>query len=88
MGLTIYLTRVGGYWLASRVTFNKYIEAWLGYLPGCILISIVAPSLLTAKPLEWLAAVLTIFMMWRSNNLLLAMVVGIGTVAVGRLLLQ
>ena len=88
MALAIYVTRISGYWLASRVTFNKYVEAWLGYLPGCILISIVAPSLLTAKPLEWLAAALIIIMMWRSNNLLLAMVVGIGTVAVGRTLLH
>ena len=87
MGVAVYLTRIGGFWLASRIQFNKYVESWLGYLPGCILISIVAPSVLQAKPLEWLAALLTIVLMWRTNNLLVAMVVGIGTVAVGRLMM-
>ena len=85
MGGAIYLTRISGYWLAGRVEINRRVEAWLNYLPGCILISLVAPFFLHADWLEFIAGALTVILMWRTRNVLVAMVVGIAFVAIGRL---
>jgi uncharacterized membrane protein len=86
MGAATYLTRMMGYWLAGRFRVNKALEIWLGYLPGCILISLVAPFVLNASWLEYLAAGLTAFLMWRTHSILLSMVAGLGLVALGRFL--
>lgn len=85
MGFAIYLTRIGGYWLAGRMRMNHRVEAWLNYLPGCIIISIIAPEFLHAKPTEIAASLVTIILMRLTNNLLVAMVAGIAVVAVTRL---
>lgn len=85
IGLATYLTRAMGYWLAGRFRLNKVLELWLAYLPGCILVSLVAPFVLVASWVELFAAVATGLFMWRTNSLLLSMVVGIGLVAMGRL---
>ncbi len=54
MGAVIYATRAGGLWLASRVEISGRLEAWLGFLPGAILVSIVAPTVLTSgRPKPW-----------------------------------
>ena len=87
MGLAVYITRIGGYWLAGRVRINNVIKAWLEYLPGCIIMSIVAPFVLKGDWLEMISAGVTILVMWLSESLLLSMVAGIAIVAVGRLFL-
>lgn len=87
MGLVVYTTRISGYWLAGRLQINNRIKAWLEYLPGCILISIVAPFVLTGDILQIIGASATIAVMYFSRNLLLSMIAGIGIVAAARLLL-
>ncbi len=82
MGLVVYLIRIAGYWVAGRITISKKIEIWLGYLPGCILMALVAPAILSASFSEMLGAVVTAVAMWRSRSLLISMVAGIGTVAI------
>jgi uncharacterized membrane protein len=86
MACVVYVCRCGGYWLAGRVTFSDRLRNWLGYLPGCIMISIVAPLLRTASMLEWLGAVVTIGVMLKIDNLLIAMSSGMAIVALFRLL--
>ncbi len=87
MGIVIYLTRIAGYWLAGRMKMNAVVETWLRYLPGCILISIVAPFALKADWQEAIGALIVIISMWRTKSLLLAMIFGIGFVAISRALL-
>lgn len=84
MALSVYSTRMLGYWLAGRFRFNHIIKTWLGYLPGCILMAIVGPTLITSSPIEYLAAGVVVLFMWRFNNLLLAMLVGIAIVVIYR----
>lgn len=88
MGAVIYATRAGGLWLASRVEISGRLEAWLGYLPGAILVSIVAPTVLTSGPAEALAALAVVLVAARSGSLLLAMTTGVGAVLVLRALLD
>lgn len=72
-----YLTRVGGYWLVGRVTLSPRVEAGLRALPGAVLVSLVAPTVLATGGAEALAALATVVVAARAKNLLVAMVVGV-----------
>ncbi len=87
MALVTYLTRIGGVWLMSRMTLSARLEAWLGYLPGCILVALVAPTALSTGFAETGAALITLFVAARTRNMLLSMLVGVGAVLLLRLLL-
>jgi len=84
MGAVIYATRAGGLWLASRVEISGRLEAWLGFLPGAILVSIVAPTVLTSGLAEALAALAVVLVALRSGSLLGAMATGVVAVVVLR----
>ncbi len=87
MALATYATRAGGLWLASRLVLSERMEAWLGYIPGAILVSLVAPTVLTGGLAETLAAVAVILVALRTGSLPVAMVAGVGAVLVLRALL-
>ncbi len=88
MALATYATRAGGLWLASRLTLSGRVEAWLGYIPGAILVSLVAPTVLTGGLPETLAAAAVILVALRTGSLPVAMVTGVGAVLVLRTLLE
>ena len=87
MALATYATRAGGLWLASRLTLSERVEAWLDYIPGAILVSLVAPTVLTGGLAETLAAVAVILVALRTGSLPVAMVTGVCAVLVLRALL-
>ena len=87
MAIATYATRSGGLWLASHLTLTERVEAWLGYIPGAILVSLVAPTVLTGGLAETLAAVAVILVALRTGSLPVAMVAGVGAVLVLRALL-
>lgn len=80
MALATYATRAGGLWLASRLGLSGRVEAWLGYIPGAILVSLVAPAVLASGLAEALAALAVVLVALRTRSLPLAMVVGVGAV--------
>jgi len=86
MALVTYACRAGGYWLMGRVTMSPRVEAGLTYLPGAVLISLVAPAMAREGVPGVCAVVVTAVLMRLSNNLLVAMVGGIFTVWLVRLL--
>ncbi len=77
MALVTYATRAGGLWVMGRVAASPRIEAWLSHIPGAVLISIVAPDILTGGIAGMIAVIAVILMAARTRNLLLAMVVGV-----------
>lgn len=87
MGVAIYATRAGGLWLANRVEISGRLEAWLNYLPGAILVSIVAPVVLTAGLAEALAALAVVLVAARTGSLLGAMATGVVAVVALRAVL-
>jgi uncharacterized membrane protein len=87
MALATYATRSGGLWLASRLALSGRMEVWLGYIPGAILVSLVAPTVLTGGLAETLAAVAVVLVALRTGSLPVAMVAGVGAVLVLRALL-
>jgi uncharacterized membrane protein len=80
MAIATYATRSGGLWLASRLALSERMEAWLGYIPGAILVSLVAPTVLTGGLAETLAAVAVILVALHTGSLPVAMVAGVGAV--------
>jgi uncharacterized membrane protein len=86
MALATYATRAGGLWLASRLALSERAEAWLDYIPGAILVSIVAPVVLAGGIAEALAALAVILVAWRTGSLPIAMVTGVCAVLLLRAL--
>lgn len=80
MAAVTYACRAGGYWLMGRVTMSPRIEAGLQYLPGAVLISLVAPAMAEEGIPGVCAVVATAIAIRLTNNLLVAMVAGVGTV--------
>jgi len=87
MAIATYATRSGGLWLASRLALSERTEAWLGFIPGAILVSLVAPTVLTGGLAETLAAIAVILVALRTGSLPVAMVAGVGAVLVLRAVL-
>lgn len=87
MALVTYLTRIGGLWLMSHVSLSERLKAWLEYLPGTILVAIVAPAVLGAGLAEVGAALATLLVAIRTRNVLLSMLIGVGVVLALRKLL-
>ena len=88
MALVTYATRAGGLWLTSRLTLSDRMEAWLGYIPGAILVSLVAPTVLASGLAEALAALAVVLVALRTGSLPVAMVTGVGAVLVLRALVS
>jgi len=86
MALATYSTRAGGLWLASRFDLSERAGAWLDQIPGAILVSLVAPTVLTGGPAEALAALAVVIVSLRTGSLPAAMVTGVGTVLMLRVL--
>ena len=80
MALVTYVTRMSGLWLMSHVTLSTPMKAWLGYLPGTVIVAIIAPTVFSTGLAEAGAAVATVLVMARTRNVLLAMIVGVGVV--------
>ncbi len=84
MALVTYATRAGGLWLASRLNLSERAEAWLEQLPGAILVSLVAPAVLTSGIPGALAALAVVMVALRTGSLPAAMVTGVATIVVLR----
>ncbi len=85
MALVTYATRAGGLLLMRRVSLSPTIERWLRYVPGAVLVALVAPTIAQGGPATLLATVATIVVAARSKSLVLAMVAGVGVVWLLRL---
>lgn len=86
MAVATYATRAGGLWLASRLELSGRVEAWLDYIPGAILVSIVAPVVLASGLAEALAALAVVLVASRTGSLPVAMVTGVCALLVLRTL--
>jgi uncharacterized membrane protein len=84
MAVATYATRAGGLWLANRLDLSERAEAWLEQLPGAILVSLVAPAILTNGLAGALAAVAVVIIASRTGSLPAAMVNGVLAIVVLR----
>jgi uncharacterized membrane protein len=86
MALATYGCRLLGFVLMSRVRITPAIERALGALPGCIVVATVVPIAWRSGPDAILGLAAGILVMWRFKNELVALVVGMATVAAARAL--
>lgn len=88
------LPRVLPITVLSKVKLNKKVEEFLTYIPISVLAALIAVELLTANnkisiegnSLELLAAIPTVLIAIKKNNLLLTVIVGIVSIALLRFL--
>jgi uncharacterized membrane protein len=88
MALVTYAARAGGFWLMGLVTPSPRVEAWLRQIPGAVLVAIIAPTVLASSLAETLAALATVLVAISTKNVLIAMLMGVATVALLRLILK
>lgn len=84
MALVTYLTRASGLFLMERVTFSPRFRAWLNCLPGTVLVSMVAPPVLSGSLAEAGAGLATALVALRTKSILPAMLAGIVAVLILR----
>jgi uncharacterized membrane protein len=65
MGAVTYGTRVGGFLLLRNRHLSPRTLAVLEAVPGCVLISVIAPRFVADKPAELLALAITLLAAWR-----------------------
>jgi len=81
MAAATFLTRAGGYLLFRAFTLPPLMRDMLGYIPGTLFVSYVAPALATGGLQQWVGALATVAVMLATRNLALA-ILG-GTAAAG-----
>lgn len=84
MAIVTSATRIGGFWLMNHSKSLKSLERILRHTPGSILAAIVAPAALLNGFDDAIAGAVVALVMIRSQNLLLSMCAGIGTVLIFR----
>jgi uncharacterized membrane protein len=87
MAAATYLTKAGWLWLLPRIGVSERIEAALEVLPGAIVVAVLGPELAAGGPPEWLAGSVVAVVAWRTENIFLALVTGVGAVVAFRAVL-
>ena len=82
--LVTYAFRFGGLLLSERTHKPAGFRAFMEALPGTILLSLVAPDILSSGLWGWIAAVIAGLCAYKTGNLFLSMGLGIGLMAVQR----
>lgn len=82
MALTTYLTRIVGYLALRNRTLSPRMQAVLEQVPGCVLISVIAPSFVSDQPANLLGLVITLM---AATRLSILPTVTIGIVSTGLL---
>lgn len=84
MAAVTVVAKLGGLWVLSRFEMSDRLEAGVSVLPGAIVVALLGPELVSGGPAEWSAAAVTGVVMWRTENILLALVAGVGAIVVFR----
>jgi len=65
MGVVTYCTRLGGFLLLRNRSLSPRALAVVEAVPGCVLISVIAPRFVSDKPVELLALAVALLAAWR-----------------------
>lgn len=82
MATSTYLTRILGYVVLRNRTLSPRMRAVLENVPGCVLISVIAPAFVSDNPANLLALAITLL---ASTRLSILPTVMIGIVSTGLL---
>ena len=83
MALSTYITRILGYLVLRNRSLSPRMLAVMDNLPGCVLISVIAPAFVSDKPGDLLALAITVLAATRLS-LLPTVLIGIAAAGVLR----
>ena len=76
MAAATFACRFGGYWLFSQIRPSPELRRALGFIPGALFVSYVAPALIAGGGLQWVGAAATSALMLATRNLSVAVLGG------------
>jgi uncharacterized membrane protein len=82
MASTTYLTRIAGYLVLRNRALSSRAVVVMEAAPGCVLISVIAPSFVSNEPADIIALIITLV---AATRLPMLATVTIGVVAAGML---
>ncbi len=88
MAAGTFATRIIGLWLVQHLKPSRFLEAWLGQVPGALFAALCAPMVVHAGPAGWAGAAATLAVSRLGGGFFLAIVSGVATVALARPLLD
>lgn len=85
MAVVTYLTRLSGFYIFSRIkNMPPLIEQGLKYIPGTIIVSIIAPQIISGGHTAWITAGICIAAAIIFKNMIAVMVTGVMTISILR----
>ena len=82
--IVTYTLRLGGLMLASRLPNSGRWKRFMDALPGTILLSLIAPGIVSAGLWGGIGALATAVCAYKTKNVILSMVLGVAIVALHR----
>lgn len=87
MATATYLTRVLGFTLLRNRTLSPRAKAVMKALPGCVLVSVIAPAFVSDNPANLIALAITLFAAMRLS-LLPTVLIGVASAGILRHLMM
>ena len=87
MAAAAALCRLSGFWFMGLIPITPRVESALGAIPLAVMVGLIVPALLKGSIPEWAALAATVAAVRLGANDFVAIVLGIGTVALLRLAL-
>ncbi len=87
MAIILYAMRIGGYILIGRMPSSPLLDAWLEQIPGATLVALVIPMVVREGLIGLMAGAIVWIVVIRTENLVLAMAIGVAIVALSGALL-
>lgn len=81
LGLVTYVTRIGGYFIARRITVSGRLKAGLEAVPGAILLGLVVPAVTNGGLSAWVGLLATFGLSALRVPAAVIVIVAVGTVA-------
>jgi len=85
MAVVTYVTRLSGFYISSRIqNMPPLIEQGLKYIPGTIIVSIIAPQIISGGYAAWITSGVCITAARIFKNMVAVMVTGVMTLSILR----
>ena len=83
MAAIVYASRVGGYLVGLQIRHIGWLRPILEALPGCAFMAILVPAVRQGNLVEMIAMACVVGLMWKTDNVALASVIGMAVLLLG-----